>query len=289
MHVWAATEHVDEERATRLIRAQFAPLPELSVRLLSEGWDYAVHLVDGRWAFRFPRREVVLAGTERELTCLPALAQLLPAAVPAPVFVGTPGDGYPWPFYGSAFLPGREATSADADAIARPLARALRALHGGELACELPNDPLGRVDMALRVPRTRELLSELGELTPAVQALLDEAETLPAALPIAVCHGDLHFRQLLVDGGLLTGIIDWIDICRSDPAVDLSIAWSLLPSAAREEFFDEYGAIDRAREVRARVVAAFLSGMLVQWARAEGVPAVLDEAAAGLRRAVEPL
>src|SRR6185437_4915072 len=88
VHVWTAAEHVDEERAARLIRGQFAPLPERSVELLSEGWDYVVHLVDGRWAFRFPRREVVVAGTERELACLPELAGLLQLAVPAPVFVG---------------------------------------------------------------------------------------------------------------------------------------------------------------------------------------------------------
>lgn len=283
MHVWSAEEHVDEERAGRLIRAQFAPLPERSVELLSEGWDYAVFLVDGRWAFRFPRREVVVAGTERELACLPGLAELLPVGVPAPAFVGAPGYGYPWPFYGAAYFPGREATAADADAIARSLARALRALHTSELQCELPDDPLGRVDMAVRVPRTRELLREL-----AVDAepLLAEAETLPPARATAVCHGDLHFRQLLVDDATLSGIIDWVDVCRSDPAVDLSIAWSLLPPAARAAFFDEYGAIDREREVRARVVAATLSAYLVQWARGEGVPVVLDEAAAGLRRAV---
>jgi aminoglycoside phosphotransferase (APT) family kinase protein len=282
VHVWSAAEHVDEERARRLIRAQFAPLPERSIELLSEGWDYAVHLVDGRWTFRFPRREVVVAGTERELACLPALAELLPVAVPAPVFVGTPDSGYPWPFYGAAFLPGREATSADE--IARPLARALRALHTCDLDCGLPADPLGRVDMAVRVPRTRKLLREL---TVDAEPLLGEAETLPPAAHTAVCHGDLHFRQLLVDGAELSGIIDWVDVCRSDPAVDLSIAWSLLPADARAEFFDEYGTIDREREVRARVVATFLSAMLVQWARAEDVPTVLDEAAAGLRRAIE--
>lgn len=287
MHVWSAAEHVDEERAARLIRAQFAPLPERSVELVSEGWDYVVHRVDGRWVFRFPRREVVVEGTERELACLPALAELLPVAVPAPVFVGKPGNGYPWPFYGAAFLPGREATSADADAIALPLARALRTLHGSELDCELQDDPLGRVDMARRVPRTREALSELGELTGAADALLAEAETLPPPRHTALCHGDLHFRQILVDGASLSGIVDWIDICRSDPAVDLSIAWSLLPSTARTTFFGEYGALDREREVRARVFAAFVSAMLVQWARAEGVPAVLDEAAAGLQRASE--
>jgi aminoglycoside phosphotransferase (APT) family kinase protein len=284
VHVWSAAEHVDEERATRLIRAQFAPLPERSVELVSEGWDYVVHRVDERWAFRFPRREVVVAGTERELACLPELASVLPVAVPAPVFVGSAGGGYPWPFYGSAYLAGREASAADADVIARPLARALRALHRSELGCELPADPLGRVDMTVRVPRTRELLRELGG---EAEALLTEAESLPPAAPSVVCHGDLHFRQLLVDGETLSGIIDWIDVCRSDPAVDLSIAWSLLSRSARAAFFDEYGSIDRQREVRARVVATFLSASLVQWARAEGVPAVLDEAAAGLRRAVE--
>jgi aminoglycoside phosphotransferase (APT) family kinase protein len=284
VHVWTAAEHVDEERAARLIRTQFAPLPERSVELLSEGWDYVVHLVDGRWAFRFPRREVVVAGTERELACLPELVGLLPVAVPAPVFVGAPGDGYPWPFYGAEYLPGREASTADADAIARPLARTLRVLHSAELECALPVDPLGRVDMALRVPRTRELLREVGV---EADALLGEAEMLPPASHAAVCHGDLHFRQVLVDGGALSGIIDWIDVCRSDPAVDLSIAWSLLPPSARAAFFDEYGAIDHERKIRARVVATFLSASLVQWARAEGVPAVLDEAAAGLRRAVD--
>ena len=284
MHVWEAAEHVGEERAGRLIRSQFAPLPERSVELVSEGWDYVVHLVDGRWAFRFPRRDVVIAGTERELACLGALAEALPVAIPSPVFVGAPGEGYPWPFYGSAFLPGREATAAGGAAIARPLARALRALHACELDCDLPVDPLGRVDMAIRVPRTRELLRELAV---EADALLDEAETLPPAQRTAVCHGDLHFRQVLVDDSALSGIVDWIDICRSDPAVDLSIAWSLLPAEARATFFDEYGAIDRTREVRARVVATFLSAYLVQWARAENVPSVLDEAAAGLRRAVD--
>lgn len=287
MHIWTAGEHVDEELAARLIRAQFAPLPERSVELVSEGWDYVVYRVDSRWAFRFPRREVVVGGTERELACLPALAELLPVAVPAPVFAGTPAGGYPWPFYGAAFLPGREATSADADAIALPLARALRTLHEIELDCELQDDPLGRVDMGRRVPRTREALREVGELSAAAEALLAEAETLPPPRHTATCHGDLHFRQLLVDGAGLAGIIDWIDLCRSDPALDLSIAWSLLPAAARTTFFGEYGAVDREREVRARVIAAFLSAMLVQWARAEGEPVVLDEAAAGLRRAVE--
>ena len=56
MEVWSAEEHVDQERARRLIRAQFPDLVADEVTLVSEGWDYAVFRVDGEWAFRVPRR-----------------------------------------------------------------------------------------------------------------------------------------------------------------------------------------------------------------------------------------
>lgn len=106
--VWAAERHVDEERVRSLIRAQFDELAADEVTLVSEGWD-VVHRVDGKWAFRFPRRCVVVPGTEREIEVLPEIATRLPVGVPAPVFVGRPGDGFPWPFYGSRYLRGDRA------------------------------------------------------------------------------------------------------------------------------------------------------------------------------------
>src|SRR4051794_31856642 len=109
--VWSAEEKVDGERARRLIRAQLE-LAADEVALVSEGWDYAVFRVDCEWAFRFPRREVVVPGTEREIAVLPAIAERLSIAVPAPVFVGRPGDDFPWPFYGARYLDGVEATGA---------------------------------------------------------------------------------------------------------------------------------------------------------------------------------
>src|SRR5215471_20162663 len=117
----------DEERARQLVRAQFEELAADVVTLVSEGWDYAVFRVDGEWAFRFPRREVVVLGTEREIAVLPKLAERLPVAVPAPVFVGRPGADFRWPFYGARHIPGVEATGHPVDAAT--LAEALRALH----------------------------------------------------------------------------------------------------------------------------------------------------------------
>jgi aminoglycoside phosphotransferase (APT) family kinase protein len=279
--VWSAEEHVDEERARQLVRAQFE-LAADEVTLVSQGWDYLVFRVDGEWAFRFPRREVVVPGTEREITVLPALAERLSVGVPAPVFVGRPGDDFPWPFYGARYLVGVEATGHPVDPVA--LGAALRALHAPETLAavgeELPADPLGRVDMDVRLPR----LDELGIEAPALVA---DARELPPARHTAVCHGDLHMRQLIVDGAALTGIVDWVDVCRSDPAVDLSIAWSTLDAARRPAFFAAYGVVDEETRVRARVVAAFLCAMLADWAGKEDVPLVRDVAAAGLRRAID--
>jgi aminoglycoside phosphotransferase (APT) family kinase protein len=139
---------------------------------------------------------------------------------------------------------------------------------------------LGRVDMHVRLPR----LEELGIDAPALVAA---ARELPPACHTAVCHGDLHMRQLLVEGAALIGIVDWVDICRSDPAVDLSVAWSTLDAARRPAFFRAYGEVAGETRVRARVVAAFLCAMLADWAGKEQVPSVLDAALAGLRRAIE--
>jgi len=282
VEVWAAEELVDERRARQLIRTRFPEVAADEVALVSEGWDYAVFRVDAEWAFRFPRREVVVAGTEREIAVLPALAERLPVGVPAPVFVARPGGDFRWPFYGSRYLEGEEATGRHVDPIA--LGEALRALHAPgtfeAVGAQLPADPLGRADMDVRLPRFEELGIEAPALVAAAQAL-------PPARHTAACHGDLHMRQLLVDGDALTGIVDWVDVSRSDPAVDLSVAWSTLDAAARPSFFAVYGEVDEETRVRARVVAAYLCALLSRWARKERVPTVLDAARAGLRRAGE--
>jgi aminoglycoside phosphotransferase (APT) family kinase protein len=134
--------------------------------------------------------------------------------------------------------------------------------------------------MDVRLPR-------LAELDVDAPVLVAAAQALPPARHTAVCHGDLHMRQLLVDGDALTGIVDWVDVCRSDPAVDLSVAWSTLDADARRDFFATYGAVSDETRTRARVVAAFLCAMLADWARKEQVPVVLDAALTGLRRATD--
>lgn len=294
MREWSAEVTVDAELARRLIQEQFKWAVG-SLRLLGEGWDNTVWLVDERWIFRFPRRSVVVPGIENEIAFLPQLAPQLPLPIPNPTFVGRPTPAFEWPFYGAPFLAGRELAESGLDdealiALARPLAEFLRGLHSTELDAELPVDPIGRADMAVRVPRTIDFLDEVESLglwhrPPVVSALLAEARDLPAPQFTAIVHGDFHLRHLLVgDRGEPTAVIDWIDLCRNDPCVDLVLYWSAMPPRGRAEFLEAYGTLTEEQLLRGRVLALFLCAVLAVYGHHEGLPKLEREAIAGLER-----
>src|SRR5207237_8509843 len=110
---WSAEVVVDAGWARRLIAGQFPQLEPRELRMFGEGWDATVWLVDERWVFRFPRRQVVIPGFERELDALPVLGPQLPLAVPHPVHRGRPADGVPRPFSGAPPVPAAAAQAAD--------------------------------------------------------------------------------------------------------------------------------------------------------------------------------
>ncbi len=294
MPQWDAEIVVDAPLAAALVAEQFPELADEPVIALGAGWDYTAYRVGPRWVFRFPRREVVLPGMAREIATLPRIAALLPVAVPAARFVGSGGEAFPWPFFGAPFVPGLEPADAGLDdearaGLARPLARFLRALHGAEVLAVagevLPDDPIGRGDMAKRVPWARAALAEVGV---EAEAVLTVAQRLERPAPTAVCHGDLQVRQILVADRTLSGVIDWVDVCRGEPAIDLSLFWSLVPPDARDAFLDEYGAVTEESLLRARVLALGLNATLAHYAQATGMPALEREARAGVRRAASP-
>jgi len=299
--VWEAEVAIDDALVRALLAEQFPELDAASARLLGSGWDNSVWVVEEHWAFRLPRRAVAAPLVERELTVLPRLAPLLPVAIPEPSFVGTPSRRYPWSFFGCELLPGREVAETrrfggERVRLGAELGRFLRALHdvSARTAVDpegaLPVDPNGRGDMSIRAPRAREQLAELERLgvwrTPAaVERLLRDAEELPAPSgPDVLLHGDLHVRHVLVEGGSLSGVIDWGDVCAGDPSIDLQIAWSLLPPEGRGALFREYGDVDEERALRARVLALSLSAMLALYGHDVGHAGLLRESLTGLER-----
>ena len=301
MSEWRAEAVVGEELARRLIGTQAPELELGSLELLGEGWDNTVWLVDGRWVFRFPRREIAVPGIARQLAVLPVIAPALSLAIPVPVVEGRPADGFPWPFSAHELLPGREPaetspTDEERAGWARPLGEFLRALHDPSLlsldaVAALPVDANQRVDMTLRCEMLRNRLVELSELElwgppPLVGDVIWQAERLGDPEALTLAHGDLHLRHLLVEGDRPTAVIDWDDICRADPAIDLVPYWSHLPVDARPAFLAAYGEPSEAQLLRARVLALFLGGTLAVYGRREGLAALEREAVGSLDRTV---
>jgi aminoglycoside phosphotransferase (APT) family kinase protein len=298
---WTPEIVVAPERARAMIAARFPELRAERVERLGQGWDNAAYLVDGTVVFRFPQRAVAAPLIATEIAVLPMLAAALPVAIPAPRWVGEPDDTYPWRFAGYPLLHGTPVDVARPDdaalaALARPLGRFLRALHGVEaapcVAAGLPPDLIGRLDPAKRGPQVRERLGTLvsggivGEAD--ASALLgafvaDAPEGAPSRL--AVLHGDLYARHLLLDeAGSLAGVIDWGDAHLGDPAVDLSVVHEIVPASAHAAFFAEYGPVDERTWRRARWRAIHHAVLVAEYGTAIGDVALADGALSALRR-----
>jgi aminoglycoside phosphotransferase (APT) family kinase protein len=306
MAEWNPEVVVGEELARSLAGDRLPAFRDAPMRLLGEGWDSTVWLLGDEWVLRFPRREVVVPGFLRELQVLPRIAPRLPLAVPVAGIRGEPEARFPWPWSAHRLLPGREISDARPDDAARvrhgrDLGRFLRALHGVDPAELRPGgQPLAvdanrRADMRHRVDFTERRLRRLADrrlwnAPAALAGVLAEARALPPPERLTLCHGDLHLRHLLVsDDGELCGVIDWIDVCRADPAIDLPLYWGHLSPEGRAAFQAVYGPVEPDELLRARVLAVFLWGTLADYAHDVGMPALQREALDGLDRAVAEL
>jgi aminoglycoside phosphotransferase (APT) family kinase protein len=221
--------------------------------------------------------------------------------IAAPQFVGGPSADYPWPFFGYRPIPGREAceddlTDRQRTALAAPLARFLKRLHTASVAeplrDHLPGDVWGRLDMAKRVPQAvenfRRLCAADLRALPISESIVEEiaadalnTRPLPA---VAVVHGDFHFRHVIVnERGAWVGAIDWGDMHFGNPALDLQIAWSLLPPEARGDFWSEYGPVTEDQLAQARLLALYLALVLFEYGLVEKLESVRREAERALQ------
>jgi len=123
---WAPDITVDAPLAARVIAEQFRELAGLPVVQIGAGWDNAVFSVGPDWVFRFIHRQTAVQGSAAEVAVLRALPQDLPLPVPRPLFIGTPTDELPWPFWGGPLLrvdPWSRATPREVDPWSRATPR----------------------------------------------------------------------------------------------------------------------------------------------------------------------
>lgn len=286
-HPLASDVAVDARLARSLIESQFPALKPVRLEPFGSGWDNTAYRVNDSILFRFPRRDLAVPLIDTECRVLPALAPRLPVAIPRPEWLGRPGSGYPWAFAGYRMLAGRIPEFASDDRLrvrlARPLAGFLRSLHSipPEMSWRLPLDTIGRLHAHRLIGEIRK---SLGTDHRACLEIAEGSARLRPADRLVLVHGDLHYRNFLVDDDLrLSGIIDWGDVHQGDPAVDLSVAWSFLPPDGRAEFRETYGPIDDGTWSLARLRAPYYGVVLIDHGREVGDPASVREGQAILR------
>ena len=245
----------DVDLVGRLVAAQFPLWADLPIRPVpSSGTDNAMYRLGEELVVRMPRIEGAVETVDVERRLLPRLAPHLPVAVPVPLGKGVAGEGYPFPWTVFTWIPGENPVAGrlgDPDLIARELAAVVAALRRIE-----PDGPRAGRDAPLadRDDDTRAAIDALrGTVdTVAVTAAWEAALRAPEPTgPPVWLHTDLSPGNVLLAGGRLAAVIDWAGAGVGDPAVDLPVAWNLLPAAARPAFRDALG-VDDATWARGR-------------------------------------
>jgi aminoglycoside phosphotransferase (APT) family kinase protein len=248
---------IDATLVKRLVSTQFPQWATRPIALANQqgtvnliyrlGVDLAVRLP------RTPRDHDIHAEVDK----LRMFGRRLPLAIPEPVAIGEPAEGYPWNWGVFRWIEGepwRPERLADPCSAAVALADFLRALHGIDSKSLPAEATVGVRPLAANDGMVRAYAMKAGELIDADRFLREweKAVLLPGWLgePVVV-HSDLMAGNLLVRGGQLAAVIDWASAHAGDPARDLQAAWRLFTGEARTAFrealpYDE-GTWERAR------------------------------------------
>jgi len=251
---------VNEELIHRLLTTQFPDLAGNQLTIIEPwGTDNAIWRLGSDLVLRFPRIHWATNQVEREAVWLPRLAPHLPIAVPEPIAIGEPGDGYPYRWAIHRWLPGASASltrMADPVHFAMRLADVIQALQtvpidGAPQAGNRARPLQDYNDSALGAIAFASELIDAGR----ARAVWEEALAAPphSGDPVWV-HGDIEGNCLLSEGEL-SGIVDWGSACAGDPAVDVQVVWSPLFTEKSRQVFLEALDVDDATLARSRGAA----------------------------------
>jgi aminoglycoside phosphotransferase (APT) family kinase protein len=239
------------------------------VELLDEGWDFQVFEVDGRWLFRFPKREASVAKLNTECKLLPGLGKWVSLPVPNYEYFCESPENSGQPFAGYRKLPGIGgdiSKMVDRHGIARQLGVFLTRLHTYPVDKAREAGVQEERDLVVHLrDRSREQLRKLDGLNMNLDLLhryLENDSPVSFEGAASLVHNDLWAEHILVDGPSngVSGIIDWGDIVIGDPAIDFACLYAWYGESWLENVLAHYtGKLDAEVISRSRYLAACLA------------------------------
>lgn len=280
---WAPDVALDVTAAHRIVARRFPAFGSAEPEELGRGWDNLCIRYPDDTVFRLPTRRLGAELIESEMNVLDYLGPRLPLPIPAISYRGESGDDYPYPFMGYSLLSGQTADRLiwTQDARSRnveTLAEFLRTLHSLDPSADslagLPPDKLFRKDPPKLLERIEARVAHLRDIENGLPVDPDEllawarhvtATTEPSPKKTVV-HGDLYPRHLIANAEReVTAVIDWGDVHRGHPAIDLSLAYTFVPLDDRERFFELYGAVSASDRRLAQLRAAMYGTSLTAY------------------------
>lgn len=234
------------ETVAALVAAQFpdwAGLPVMPVD--SPGTVNALFRLGAEVVLRFPLRPSRDTTLRDELATeqdrARRVARQVPVAVPEPLGLGRPGDGYDGWWTAYRWIDGATAYDAgigDGHAFARDLAGFVRGLWAMDTGDETWNATSRGGILAANAEEVAEALSASTGLidTAAIEALWHRCLAAPGPEAARWIHADLMPGNLVVREGGLAAVIDLEMLRVADPAVDLMPAWNLFDASARRTY-----------------------------------------------------
>ncbi|WP_239124451.1 aminoglycoside phosphotransferase family protein [Rhizocola hellebori] len=250
----AAEVEIDAELVGRLLEAQCPELAGRPLSLVANGWDNTIFRLGDDLCVRLPRRQVAVQLIRNENRWLPLLASRVSVPVPAPVYVGEPGEGFAWPWSVCRWIEGvvaSEVPPPQRRSLAPGLGAFFRALHV-PAPSDAPRNPVRGVALSERSPAFYERLHAVPDAS-ELTAMWEELVAVPQwqGPPVWV-HGDPHPANILIGQSGLAGVLDFGDLTAGDPATDLAAGWFVFDEPGRRSFREHLGDIDDDTWERAR-------------------------------------
>lgn len=141
-------------------------------------------------------------------------------------------------FFIMEYLPGEPMVSAPVETIPALLGATHAALHQIDLSSFDVASEFSKNEYKIegRLRGLQRYADKQPWLRDCVEWLMDECPAQPARL--AICHGDFHPRNILIQDGRVTAVLDWPGFTIGDPAMDVAFTTVILNVAIEHIFPD---------------------------------------------------